>query len=262
MHINCAAISYNLLESELFGYEEGAFTGAKKGGKSGLFDMAYGGTLFLDEIAEIPLTLQGKLLEVMQSKTYFRVGGTKKREIDVRFIAATNKDLEQMVKDKCFREDLFYRINVFPIEIPPLRDRIESIHAIVSDILPEICERLEIEPVIIDYEALEKIKSYSWPGNIRELENVLEKAAILCDKKIVPSENIIIPDSREYETKLKTLRELREECEIEAIRNAVCIYRGDKFKAAKHLGIGKTSMFDKIKKYGIILKGDDIDDFR
>lgn len=262
VHINCAAIAYNLLESELFGYEEGAFTGAKKGGKEGLFDMAFGGTLFLDEIGEIPLTLQGKLLEVMQSKTYYRVGGTKKHQADVRFIAATNKNLAEMVKKKCFREDLYYRINVFPIEIPPLRERIDCIHAIISDILPEICERLEIEPVLIGYQTLEKIKEYPWPGNIRELENVLEKAAILCDKKIIPPDDIVLPEYDQFALKPMTLKELKENCEKQAIQNALNLFHGDKSKAAQYLDIGRTAIFDKIKKYAIIYEGIEENDFR
>lgn len=262
VHINCAAIAYHLLESELFGYEEGAFTGAKKGGKEGLFDMAFGGTLFLDEIGEIPLTLQSKLLEVMQSKTYYRVGGTKKREADVRFIAATNKNLAEMVKEKSFREDLYYRINVFPIEIPPLRERLDCIHAIISDILPEICERLEIEPVLIGHQTLEKIKEYPWPGNIRELENVLEKAAILCDKKIIPPDDIVLPEHDQFTLKPMTLKELKENFEKQAIRNALDLFHGDKSKAAQYLDIGRTAIFDKIKKYAIIYEGIEENDFR
>lgn len=262
VHINCAAIAYHLLESELFGYEEGAFTGAKKGGKEGLLDMAFGGTLFLDEIGEIPLTLQGKLLEVMQSKTFYRVGGTKKHKVDVRFIAATNKNLAEMVKEKRFREDLYYRINVFPIEIPPLRERLDCIHSIISDILPEICERLEIEPVLIGYQTLEKIKEYPWPGNIRELENVLEKAAILCDKKIIPPDDIILPEHDKFALKPMTLKELKENCEKQAIRNALDLFHGDKFKAAQYLDIGRTAIFDKIKKYAIIYEGIEENDFR
>jgi transcriptional regulator with PAS, ATPase and Fis domain len=262
VHINCAAIAYHLLESELFGYEEGAFTGAKKGGKEGLLDMALGGTLFLDEIGEIPLTLQGKLLELMQSKTYYRVGGTKKHEADVRFIAATNKDLAEMVKEKSFREDLYYRINVFPIEIPPLRERMDCIHAIISDILPEICERLEIEPVLIGYQTLEKIKEYPWPGNIRELENVLEKAAILCDKKIIPPDDIVLPEYHQFALKPMTLKELKENCEKQAIRNALDLFHGDKSKAAQYLDIGRTAIFDKIKKYSIIYERIEESDFR
>ena len=181
VHVNCAAIPYQLIESELFGYEDGAFTGARKGGKKGYFELSNGGTLFLDEITEIPVSLQGKLLEVLQNRTFYRVGGTKKLETNIRVIAATNRDLKKEIEEKRFREDLYYRINVFPVEIPPLRERSESIYEIISDILPEICSRLEIEPLIVSSQALEKMEKYSWPGNIRELENVLEKAAIFSD---------------------------------------------------------------------------------
>lgn len=262
VHVNCAAIPYQLMESELFGYEEGAFTGAKKGGKKGLFEMAYGGTLFLDEITEIPVALQGKLLEVLQSKTFYRVGGTRKLTVDVRLIAATNKNLKQLVVEKGFREDLYYRINVFPIEIPPLRDRMESIHAIIGDILPDICDRLEIEPVIVGYQALEKLKSYYWPGNIRELENVLEKAAILCEGKLIMPEDIVLPEHDDFILKPKTLRELKENCEKEAIKNVLDMFHGDKIRAAEYLDIGRTNMFEKIKKYDLGRGVDEDYDFR
>ena len=251
VHINCAAIPYQLLESELFGYEDGAFTGAKKGGKVGLIERADHGTLFLDEIGEIPLALQGKLLEVMQSKTYCRVGGTRKYKANVRFIVATNRDLKTMVKERTFREDLFYRINVFPIEIPPLRERIHAIHGIISCILPEICANLEMEPVLIDFHALRKIKKYSWPGNIRELENILEKAVILCDRKIIMEEDIVLPKIVDTTLTLQTLKDVKEEAEKQAIINALKLFNGDKIKAATYLDIGRTAIFDKIKKYNI-----------
>ncbi len=266
VHINCAAIPYQLLESELFGYEEGAFSGARRGGKAGLLDMAFGGTLFLDEIGELSLSLQGKLLEVMQSRTYYQVGGTKKHTADVRFIAATNRNLLQLVKEKRFRKDLYYRINVFPVEIPPLRERAETIRAIVSDILPEICARLEIEPLMIDYQALEKMKTYPWPGNIRELENILEKAAILCDKKVILAEDLLLPEDEEAtvvkEIEPRTLRERREACEKQAIIEALALFCGDKQKAASYLDIGRTAIFDKVKKYGIADERKIDDDFR
>ncbi len=252
VHVNCAAIPYQLIESELFGYEEGAFTGAKKGGKKGYFELAAGGTLFLDEIAEIPITLQGKLLEVLQNRTYYRVGGTKKLESDVRLVAATNRDLKSLIKEKRFREDLYYRINVFPIEIPPLRERTQSIYGIVSDLLPDVCSRLEIEPLLLSAQALDKLKHYSWPGNIRELENVLEKAAILCDGKIILNDDIVLPEDEMPNSWLPmTLKEVRERSEKEAIEHALLMFHGDKFKAAQYLDIGRTSMFEKVKKYHI-----------
>ena len=250
--INCAAIPENLMESELFGYEEGAFTGAKKGGKKGYFEMAYGGTLFLDEIGEIPFQLQGKLLEVLQSKTFFHVGGTRQMTSDVRLIAATNKNLKEMVREKRFREDLFYRINVFPIDIPPLRERRGGIYSIVMDILPDVCNRLGIEPLVLSSQAYKKILQYPWPGNIRELENVLEKAAILSDGKIILPDDVLLPDAADsFMAVPATLQEIKESAERNAIVNALRLYQGDKERAAEYLAIGRTNIFDKIKKYHI-----------
>lgn len=255
IHVNCAAIPYNLIESELFGYEEGAFTGAKKGGKAGYFEMADGGTLFLDEITEMPLSLQGKLLEVLQSKTYFRIGGEKKKDADVRLIAATNKDLSALVREHRFREDLFYRINVFPIELPPLRKRLDSLFSIVTDLLPGICGRLDVDQQVLSMAALEKMKSYHWPGNIRELENVLEKACILSDGRVIQPEDVELEFAGEAASsapkKVKTLKELRERFEKQAIEEALKRNRGSRIKTAKELAIGKTSLFEKMKKYGI-----------
>ena len=252
IHVNCAAIPYNLMESELFGYEEGAFTGAKKGGKKGYFEMAYGGTLFLDEIGEIPFQLQGKLLEVLQSKTFFHVGGTRQMTSDVRLIAATNKNLKEMVREKRFREDLFYRINVFPIDIPPLRERRGGLYSIVMDILPDVCNRLGIEPLVLSSQAYKKILQDPWPGNIRELENVLEKAAILSDGKIILPDDVLLPDAADsFMAVPATLQEIKESAERNAIVNALRLYQGDKEKAAEYLAIGRTNIFDKIKKYHI-----------
>lgn len=252
VHVNCAAIPYNLMESELFGYEEGAFTGARKGGKKGYFEMAFGGTLFLDEIAEIPLQLQGKLLEVIQSKTFYHVGGTRQIISDVRLVAATNKNLKEMVREKRFREDLYYRINVFPINIPPLRERKESLYSIIMDLLPDVCNRLGIEPLILSSQAYKKISQYQWPGNIRELENILEKAAILSDGKIILADDILLSEGlTTFLAEPVTLQEVRDNAEREAIINALRLFQGDKIKAAKYLDIGRTNIFEKIKKFHI-----------
>lgn len=256
VHVNCAAIPYQLIESELFGYVEGAFTGARRGGKKGYFEMAHGGTLFLDEIGEIPLALQGKLLEVLQSRTFYQVGGTQKYEADARLIAATNKNLKEMVKDKRFRADLYYRINVFPIEIPPLRKRQESLYSIIMDILPDICNRLEIEPLLLSSQAFEKMVQYPWPGNIRELENILEGAAILSDSKIILPEDVMLSEEEPFTAKAVTLQEVRERAEREAIENALQMFHGDKNKAARYLDIGRSNMFEKVKRYHISAEGD------
>lgn len=262
VHVNCAAIPYQLIESELFGYEEGAFTGARKGGKKGYFELAYGGTLFLDEIGEIPLALQGKLLEVLQSRTYYQVGGTRKLEADVRLIAATNKNLKEMVREKRFREDLYYRINVFPIEIPPLRERRDSLYGIVMDILPDICSRLEIEPLLLSSQAFEKMTQYPWPGNIRELENILEKAAILSDGKIIQPEDVMLSETEPFTAAGVTLQEVVERAERDAIVNALQMFHGDKNKAAKYLDISRSGIFEKVKRYRIQTEEVEGDDFK
>lgn len=251
INVNCAAIAYNLIESELFGYEDGAFTGAKKGGKVGYFELAKGGTLFLDEISELPLLLQGKLLEVLQEGTFYRVGGVKKISSDVRLIVATNRNLEKMVKNGQFREDLYYRISVFPIHLPPLRERIEDLYSIIEDTLPQICERLEIEPLMLTDAAMKKMKEYQWTGNIRELENVLEKAAVLSEGNFIREEDVILENSISGNQISKTLKEKLREYEKELIQNAFVQYSGNRRLVAESLGISKTNLFEKIHQYGI-----------
>ena len=288
VHVNCAAIPYQLIESELFGYEEGSFTGARKGGKKGYFEMARGGIIFLDEITEMPLALQGKLLEVIQDKTFFRVGGGKKIHTDVRLIGATNRNLKELVLTKQFREDLYYRINVFPIELPPLRSRKDVLMQIVGDVLPEICRGIEVEPLVVSGLAMEKMKKYHWPGNIRELENVLAKAAVMCDGKVILSEDIEFQEDKEdwreedwedgreegdrggkkagsiiCENAVEqgreekegfaggSFKEQKELYERRIILDALRRFRGARAKTAEYLGIGRTSLFEKIKKYGL-----------
>jgi len=248
IHVNCAAIPYNLIESELFGYETGAFTSAKKGGKVGYFELANNGTIFLDEISEIPLDLQGKLLEVMQNQTFYRVGGTKKININVRIITATNRNLKNLVENNKFREDLYYRINVFPVELPPIRERIRDLYFIVTNILPDICKRIGCEPLIVSPEALKKMSCYKWPGNIRELENVLEKAAILGDGKIIMPDDIVLPVNESEDFSLKSQME---EYEKNIITKSLKLFNGEKIKTANYLNIGRTNLFEKIRKYNI-----------
>ncbi|QIB70632.1 sigma-54-dependent Fis family transcriptional regulator [Aminipila butyrica] len=252
VHVNCAAIPPALIESELFGYAEGAFTGAKKGGKKGYFEMAQNGTIFLDEIAELPMDLQGRLLEVIQEKTFYRVGGNEKIHINCRFITATNRDLKQMIHDRSFREDLYYRINVFPIDLLPLRERIEDIQLLSSVLLPKICKRLEIEPLILSSQAIEKMKQYNWPGNIRELENILEKASVLCDNKIIFPEHLDLPTppgSSEIADGFYSLKEELEMTEKKIILRALIENNFEKGRTAKSLKIGRTNLFEKIRKY-------------
>lgn len=259
VHVNCAAISPTLIESELFGYADGAFTGAKKGGKKGYFEMAQNGTIFLDEIAELPMELQGRLLEVIQEKTFYRVGGNEKIHINCRFITATNKDLKQRIIEKSFREDLYYRINVFPINLPPLRERLDDIQLISSVLLPKICQRLEIEPLILSPQAIVKMKKYSWPGNIRELENILEKASILCDNKIIFPEHLDIVPSAESSDRDESDLGLREKLEIaekKIILKSLIANNFERTKTAQSLKIGRTNLFEKIRKYNLEGKND------
>lgn len=248
IHVNCAAIPYNLIESELFGYETGAFTNAKKGGKIGYFELANNGTIFLDEISEIPFDLQGKLLEVIQNQTFYRVGGTRKININVRIITATNRNLKNLVEDNKFREDLYYRINVFPVELPPIRDRIRDLYFIITNILPDICKRIGCEPLVVSPEALKKMSCYKWPGNIRELENILEKAAILGDGKIIAPDDIVLPVNGSEDFFLKSQME---EYEKNIITKSLKLFNGEKIKTANYLNISRTNLFEKIRKYNI-----------
>ncbi len=251
--LNCAAIPESLIESELFGYEEGAFTGAKRSGKQGYFELAHRGTLFLDEIGELPLSSQGRLLEVLQSNSFYRIGGSKKITVDIRIIAATNLELQERVNSKLFRKDLFYRLNVFPIKVPPLRERIEDVAMLSRRILPKICDRLELEPRILGQEAVQKLTGYHWPGNVRELENVLERALIVCDGRV------ILPEHLQFGTLINerqtgNLREQLEHYEKSIIQDALIHSKYNKTITAQSLGIGRTTLFEKMKRYG--LEGD------
>lgn len=255
ININCGSIPEMLLESELFGYESGAFTGAKGGGKVGMFELAQGGTIFLDEIGEISPFLQVKLLQVLQDKTFFKVGGNKKIEVDVRIIVATNKNLEEEILRGNFREDLYYRINVFPIWIPPLRERKEDIFPLVKNILPKVCSRIGCEEKRISGEALGLLSTSNWPGNVRELENILERAINLTEGNTILSTHLAINKSKEndnYETKeIKSLKDIICEAEKKAIEEAILYSGGDKKAAMNLLKIAKTNFYEKIKKYNL-----------
>ena len=210
------------------------------------------------------MELQGKLLEAIQSHSFYRVGGERSVVSDVRIIAATNKDLQTLVNENRFREDLYYRINVFPVEIPPLRERLDSLFFIISDILPAVCSRVGTDQLLVSNKAIRKMKHYSWPGNIRELENVLEKACILSDGKLIRCDDIDIPVDKTYEdianavapnqangSASHRLKEAKELLEKQLIIDALDQFGGEKLMTAEYLGIGRTSLFDKINKYGI-----------
>ncbi|WP_235612870.1 sigma-54 interaction domain-containing protein [Moorella sp. Hama-1] len=251
--VNCAAIPPELLESELFGYEEGAFTGAKKGGKPGKFELAHGGTIFLDEIGDMPLNMQAKLLTVLQDKEIERLGSTQTRKIDVRVIAATNKDLEKMVQEGRFREDLFYRLNVIKLVLPPLKERLEDIPLLTEGILQrlnkEYGKKLRLTPA-----AMECLLSYSWPGNVRELENVLERAAILAETQEIHPHHLEIdyPRKKKGIKEISTLYKVRIEAEKEAIIQALEAFGGEKTRAAKALGLSRQALYTKMTSYGLL----------
>lgn len=257
IHVNCGSIPESLLESELFGYEGGAFTGAKGAGKQGMFELAQGGTIFLDEIGEISTYLQVKLLQVLQDKTFFKVGGDKCIEVDARIIVATNKNLEEEILKGRFREDLYYRINVFPIWIPPLRERKQDIYPLVKNILPKICERIGCEEKRISGEAIWLLSTNDWPGNVRELENILERAINLSEGSTILSKHLIIKKNKEAvlheASELSSLKDILNDAERKAIEYAIKMNKGDKKAAMDSLKIAKTSFYEKLKKYNIAM---------
>ncbi|BEP28644.1 sigma-54 interaction domain-containing protein [Helicovermis profundi] len=252
IEVNCNSIPESLMESELFGYEKGAFTGANQKGKKGYFEMANGGTLFLDEIGDFPKGMQVKLLHVIQNKKFFKVGGDKEIQVNLRIIVATNRNLEKDVKNGIFREDLYYRINVFPIHLPPLRDRIVDIYELIEFLLPRICNRIGTNQKHISGEAINKIKAYHWPGNIRELENVLERAVNLCEDKTILSEHLKIKITKKNivnrEEYLRPLKETMNSIELEIIENVYNYTNRDKKKTMEILKIKKTKLYEKIKE--------------
>lgn len=253
--INCAAIPYDLLESELFGYEEGAFTGAKKRGKPGKFELANEGTLFLDEIGDMPLNMQAKVLRVLQEREAERVGGLRPFKVNARIIAATNQGLEQAVKDGRFRADLFYRLNVLPINLPPLRERREDIPDFIEAALTRVTRQLKCTAKRIKPEALKVLGEYPWPGNVRELFNVIERMANLIDGDEIGLTDlplgIFSKNSRSHAGKARSLRGIVEEAEKEAIVQALKEAKGNVTLAAKMLGIHRVTLHDKLKIYAI-----------
>ncbi|NLV88021.1 MAG: sigma 54-interacting transcriptional regulator [Tissierellia bacterium] len=256
--INCAAIPRDLLESELFGYDRGAFTGARREGKPGKFEQALGGTIFLDEIGDMPLEMQAKILRVLESKEFERIGSNKKIDFDARVIAATNENLEEAVKKGKFREDLYYRLNVVSIEIPPLRERIEDIEPLAENMLEFLLQEMKLGQKEITNETMKILKKYSWPGNVRELRNVLERAVNLSTGKFILPEHLperlfnrnpnITSGSIED---IPLLQDVVAEAEIEAIKKALLLANGNKSLAAERLGIHRTALYKKIDKYKI-----------
>lgn len=258
--VNCGAIPDNLLESELFGYEKGAFTGAVSA-KPGRFEVADGGTIFLDEIGDISPSLQVKLLRVLQEKTFERLGGVKSIHVDVRVIAATNKNLKEEVQKGCFRDDLYYRLNVVPIHLPPLRERLEDIEDLIKYFLESSAKISGItNPKVVSNETLECLKGYCWPGNIRELENIIERCVVISSGSMIDI-NCLPVEIREASQSYVAGTEMEQEpllnaaidnIEKEVIKKALSESNGNKTKAALALGISRRSLHRKLQKYGMI----------
>lgn len=249
--INCAAISETLMESEIFGHEKGAFTGATQD-RRGRLELADGGTLFLDEIGELKPELQAKLLRVLQERRFERVGGTRTIEVDVRWIAATNRDLDAMVEEGTFREDLYHRLAVFPIALPPLRERRRDLLPLAETLLARVSAEVGRPVLHFDELARERILQAPWPGNVRELANALERATILAEGETLRGEDLRISTPRGGGPVGPAATEgTMEDIEQEAIRRALDQVGGNRRRAAKKLGIGERTLYEKIKKYGL-----------
>ena len=247
--INCAAIPEELLEGELFGYEKGAFTGAIRS-KKGFFAQADGGTIFLDEISEMSEAMQAKLLRILQEKQFYTLGGEKLTNVNVRILTATNKNLREEVETGNFREDLFYRIYVIPIHLPPLRERKEDTPFLVDHFIKEFAGEMKKEIKGISTPAIQKLLSYSWPGNVRELKNTIEYAIAMTTQDVI-SEDLILQTKTIEEGKLKPLREARGEFERNYISNLLSLTRGNISKAAKLAGKYRADFYDLLKRHNL-----------
>ena len=263
--VNCGSIPSQLFESELFGYESGAFTGANKNGKPGKFELANKSTIFLDEIGDLPLPMQVKLLRVIQEREIERIGSIKSQKIDVRIIAATNRNLVEMIKQNTFREDLYYRLNVININIPSLRERREDIPFLSNYLTKKISSEMEIHVTDVTDKAIQALSLYDWPGNIRELENVLERALNLVDKQaIIEIDHLPLYITEELLTKPRidninmvpikingTLKDMYKEIDKKAIKAALEEFNGNKLRVANKLDISRTSLYEKLKLYNL-----------
>lgn len=255
--INIGGVPENLLESELFGYEKGAFTGAQQR-KTGLFELASGGTLFLDEIGDMPLQLQVKILRVLQERKITRLGGTEPMPINARIIAATNRNLEEHVRNGSFREDLFYRLNVVRIQLPPLRERSGDIPLLAAHIISKYSRAMSIKVTGFTPEALEMLKNHAFYGNVRELENIIERAMIFTDSDIIDTDDIDLRSSSVHKISNEEMSaSVSEECltlrdaERSAIVRALQRWEGNRTHAARELGISRRTLISKIQEYGI-----------
>ncbi|MEA2416588.1 MAG: hypothetical protein QOI58_3245, partial [Thermoanaerobaculia bacterium] len=255
--INCAAIPETLIENELFGHEKGSFTGAT-GRQLGKFELADSGTIFLDEIGDLGLSVQSKILRVIQERRFDRIGGTSTLDVDVRIICATNRTLADDVKEGRFREDLFFRINVFPVTVPPLRVRREDIDALSDFFLQKFARELKKPSLRISADAREALRAYDWPGNIRELENCIERAAILCDNATIERADLHLGDARTDTLRdaldlSGTLSDAAERATrvVERLKITDALQNGTRAEAAESLGISPRTLAAKMKEHGI-----------
>ncbi|GAB6192595.1 sigma-54-dependent transcriptional regulator [Desulfocastanea catecholica] len=252
IRVNCAALPGELIESELFGYEKGAFTGAVAR-KPGRFDLADGGTIFLDEIGDLPLLTQTKILRVLEERTFERLGATQSSAVDVRIIAATNKDLEKEIEKGLFREDLYYRLNVIPMVMPPLRKRIDDIPLLIHAFARKFNDQLGTD-ISFDPEAIQFLMQYTFPGNVRELMNVIERCIALANETIIRRTDLPghIAGSRNQKTPLATLQEVTTEAEKNHIAQILRLTDGNRSKASAILGISRKTLWEKIKNIGLV----------
>jgi len=253
--INCAAVPETLMESELFGYEKGAFTGANKR-TLGKVETANGGTLFLDEIGDMPLTLQAKMLRFLQQRVVDRVGGREEVPVDVRVVCATNKNLQQMVSEGGFREDLFYRISEIVVDIPPLRERHGDKVLLARHLLAQFAKEHNPRVGALGSDAAEAIEAYAWPGNIREMQNRIKRAVIMADNRHISREDLGLPGGSTATPMALNLREVRQAAESAAITQAMSLSDGNLSNAAKLLGVTRPTLYDLMGRYGMVVQGE------
>lgn len=251
--VNCASIPWELMESEFFGYTEGSFTGGKKGGKIGLFHAADHGTLFLDEIGDLPIHMQVKLLRALQEREIRRIGSSVSEEVDVRIITATGKNLLELVHANKFRDDLYYRLNVVNIHIPPLRERLEDLPLLVDSLLQKIGKKNQVIIEGITAAAMNKLRNYNWPGNVRELENVLERSSNFLESDRTIHRRQIILNNKDIDLSkdISSLKEYMDNAEKQFITHVIKSNKGNKSQTAKDLKISRTSLYEKLDKYGM-----------
>jgi transcriptional regulator with PAS, ATPase and Fis domain len=252
--VNCAAIPAQLIESELFGYDEGAFTGASRRGKKGKFELADSGSIFLDEIGDLPLDMQSKLLRVLQEREFERISGSKTIKVDVRVIAATNKDLEEMCRAGRFRSDLYFRLNVISIRIPPLKERMADLPVLIETLIEKLARKLDRKRIPISPDALALLGGYHWPGNIRELENILERAMILADRDVITPGLLALPrviSEAAFTPSRHSLKTVVETAEKKAIAQCLEAVNGNRSEAARILEISRSGLYDRMKKFDL-----------